>query len=106
MDYQFSGQQQAIVGAAERICAKFPPKYWLERDRAGGFPEEFYTEVATAAWLGIAMPQAYGGAPLGITEAALFLRTVAAGGGAMAATSSIHLNIFGLQPVVLFGTEE
>ncbi len=106
MDYQLTEQQQTIVDAAERICAKFPPEYWLERDRVGGFPEEFYKEVATAGWLGIAMPEAYGGAALGITEAALFLRTVAAGGGAMAAASSIHLNIFGLQPVVLFGTEE
>jgi acyl-CoA dehydrogenase len=106
MDYELTEQHRAIVAAAERICSKFPLDYWLERDRNGGFPEEFYKEVAIAGWLGIATPETYGGAGLGITEAALFLRTVAAGGGAMAAASSIHMNIFGLQPVVLFGTEE
>jgi len=103
--YGLNEQRQVIVSAAERICAKFPLEYWLERDRVGGFPEEFYAEVAKGGWLGIAMPEEYGGAGLGITEAALFLRTVAAGGGAMTAASSIHMNIFGLHPVVVFGTE-
>ena len=106
MDFELNEQQRAIVDAAERICAKFPLDYWLERDRHGGFPEEFYREVANGGWLGIAMPEEYGGAGLGITEAMLFLRTVAAGGGAQQAASAIHLNIFGLHPVVLFGTEE
>jgi len=106
LEYQLNEQQQSIVSAAERICVKFPLEYWLERDRVGGFPHEFHAEVAKGGWLGIAMPEEYGGAGLGVTEAALFLRTVAEGGGAMAACSSIHLNIFGLHPVVLFGAEE
>ncbi len=106
MNFELNEDQQAIVEAAERICSKFPLDYWLERDRNGGFPEEFYREVADGGWLGIAMPEEYGGAGLGITEAALFLRAIAAGGGAQQAASAIHLNIFGLHPVVLFGTEE
>ena len=106
MGYQITEPQRAIVAAAERICARFPLGYWLERDRDGGFPEAFFRAVADDGWLGIAMPEAYGGAGLGITEAALFLRTIAAGGGALAAASSIHMNIFGLQPVALFGSEE
>src|SRR5437763_14205919 len=65
MDYRLTEEQQSIVAAAERICAKFPLEYWLERDREGGFPEEFYNEVARGGWLGIAMPEAYGGAGLG-----------------------------------------
>lgn len=106
MNFELNEDQQAIVESAERICAKFPLDYWLDRDRNGGFPEEFYREVANGGWLGIAMPEEYGGAGLGITEAALFLRTIAAGGGAQQAASAIHLNVFGLHPVVLFGTEE
>ncbi len=106
MDYSLSADQQAIVAAAEKICEKFGLDYWLERDLKGGFPEDYFQEVARGGWLGIAMPEEYGGAGLGITEAALFLRTVAAGGGALAAASAIHMNIFGLHPVVLFGTEE
>lgn len=106
MSHELTEQQQAIVAAAERICAQFSLDYWLERDRVGGFPQEFYAAVAKDGWLGICTPEKFGGANLGVTEAALFLRTVAAGGGAMAACSSIHLNIFGMQPVILFGTEE
>lgn len=106
MDYSLNEQQQAIVEAAERICAKFGLDYWLERELKGGFPEEYFQEVAKGGWLGIAMPEEYGGAGLGITEASLFLRTVSAGGGALAAASAIHMNIFGLHPVVLFGSDE
>jgi acyl-CoA dehydrogenase len=106
MAYQLTAQQQEIIAAAQRICAKFPPEYWLERDRNGGFPEDYFREVANAGWLGMCMPEEYGGAGLGITDAALFLRTVSSGGGALAAASAIHLNIFGLHPVVMFGTDE
>jgi acyl-CoA dehydrogenase len=106
VDYSLNEQQRAIVAAAERICEKYGLDYWLERELKGGFPEEYFQEVARGGWLGIAMPEEFGGAGLGITEAALFLRTVAAGGGALAAASAIHMNIFGLHPVVLFGTQE
>jgi acyl-CoA dehydrogenase len=106
MNYELDEDQQAIVRAAEQICRKFSLDYWLEKDRSGDFPHEFFREVADGGWLGICMPEEFGGANLGVTEAALFLRTVAAGGGAQAAASSIHMNIFGLQPVVQFGTEE
>ena len=105
MDFRLGESEQAIVEAAERICAKFPLDYWLEKDRSGEFPHEFYRAVADGGWLGICMSEEYGGAILGATEAALFLRTVAAGGGAQAAASTIHMNIVGLQPVVLHGSE-
>src|SRR5689334_9168837 len=106
MDFQLTEEQQAIVSAAERICAKFPLDYWLSKDRSGEFPHEFFREVAKDGWLGICMPEQYGGAALGATEAALFLRTIAAGGGAQTAASTIHMNIFGLQPVVRHGNDE
>ncbi len=106
MDYELSPLQLEIQDAARRICDQVGIDYWLKRDRDGGFPEEFYRAVADAGFLGIAMPEVYGGSGLGITEAALFLQAVAESGGAVAACSSIHMNIFGLQPVVAFGTEE
>ncbi len=106
MDNVLTPDQQEIRDAALRIASKFGPDYWLERDREGGFPEEFYRACADDGWLGIAMPEAYGGAGLGITEAAIFLQAVAESGGAVQAASAIHLNIFGLAPIVLFGTEE
>jgi acyl-CoA dehydrogenase len=106
MDNTLTEQQQEIRDAALKLAGKFSLDYWLERDRNGGFPEEFYRAVADAGWLGIAMPEKFGGAGLGITEAAIFLQAVAESGGAMQAASAIHLNIFGLAPIVAFGTEE
>lgn len=105
MDFQLTDDQRAIVDAAERICENFPLEYWREKDKTHSFPHEFFRAVADGGWLGICTPEEYGGANLGVTEAALFLRTVAACGG-QAAASTIHMNIFGLQPIVHFGSEE
>ncbi|PLC51537.1 acyl-CoA dehydrogenase [Pollutimonas subterranea] len=106
MDFQLSSQQQQLRAAIFDLCRRFDDQYWLDKDRDGGFPEEFYRAVADAGWLGIAMPEAYGGAGLGILDAALMMQTIAESGGGMSAASSVHMNIFGLNPVVVFGTEE
>ena len=71
MDFALSGEQQAIREAITRICAQFGDDYWLEKDRAHGFPYELHEALARDGWLGIAMPEEYGGAGLGITEAAV-----------------------------------
>ncbi|WP_129782411.1 acyl-CoA dehydrogenase family protein [Peristeroidobacter soli] len=94
-----------IVQPIEQLCSKFGDDYWRAHDASGEFPEEFYRAVADAGWLGIAMPEAYGGAGLGIREAAIMMRTIAQSGAGMSGASAIHMNIFGLQPVVRFGTD-
>lgn len=106
MNFSFNSDQLAIRDAVAKLCERFDAKYWLERDRDGGFPEDFHTAVAQAGWLGVAMPQAYGGAGLGITEAALMMQTISQSGAGFSGASSVHMNIFGLNPVVVFGTEE
>jgi acyl-CoA dehydrogenase len=106
MDFALTDDQQAIVAAIEKICTDFGDDYWLEKDRHGGFPHDFHQALARAGWLGVAMPPEANGAGLGITEAALMMQTIAACGGGMAAASSVHMNIFGLHPVVVFGTLE
>jgi len=106
MDFALSAEQQEIAEAVARICAGFPDAYWLERDREGGFPADFHQAFAAAGWLGICMPPEHGGAGLGITEAAIMMQTIAQSGAAMAGASAVHMNIFGLQPVVVFGTPE
>jgi acyl-CoA dehydrogenase len=78
MGFTLSGEQQDIRNAVARLCAGFTPEYWLEKDTTGDFPHEFHTAMAEAGWLGIAMPTEYGGAGLGITEAALMMQAVAA----------------------------
>jgi acyl-CoA dehydrogenase len=106
MDFAFSEDQIAIRAAIEKICARFDADYWLRKDTEGGFPLDFHQAFARDGWLGIAMPEPYGGAGLGVTEAALMMHTVAASGAGMSGASALHMNIFGLNPVVVFGTDE
>lgn len=104
MDFALSAEQQQIREQVLRLCARFPDAYWLERDRDAAFPHEFYAAIAEANWLGIAMPEEYGGAGLGIAEAAIMMQAVAESGAAMSGASAVHINIFGLHPVVVHGT--
>jgi acyl-CoA dehydrogenase len=106
MDFSLSGDQQAIVEAVRKIVDGFDDAYWLDRDRTGEFPHDFHAAMAAGGWLGIAMPEEFGGAGLGVTEAALMMHEVANSPGAMAACSSIHMNIFGPHAMVVYGTDE
>ncbi|MBO1017568.1 acyl-CoA/acyl-ACP dehydrogenase [Achromobacter sp. SD115] len=106
MDFEFTPDQLALREAVARICERYPDEYWLERDREGGFPEPLHADLARDGWLGIAMPQEYGGAGLGMTEAALMMQTIAASGAGFTGASAVHMNIFGLNPVVVFGSDE
>jgi acyl-CoA dehydrogenase len=106
MNFAVDPDHQQIQEAIERICAPFDADYWLRKDREGGFPHDFHRALAESGWLGIAMPQAYGGAGLGISEAALMMHTIAATGAGFSGASAVHMNIFGLHPVVVFGTDE
>jgi acyl-CoA dehydrogenase len=106
MDFSFSPEQMTIRTAIEKICARFPDEYWLAKDRDGGFPHDFHRAFAEQGWLGIAIPQAYGGSGLGVTEAALMMQAVAESGAGLSGASALHMNIFGLSPVVAFGSED
>jgi len=106
MDFAFSEEQEAIREAIAKVCARFPDEYWLKRDREGGFPDELHQALAKDGWLGIAMPQAYGGSGLGIAEAAVMMQAIAQSGAGFSGASAVHMNIFGLNPVVVFGSDE
>jgi len=106
MDFSLTEEQQAIQENVRKIVDSFDDSYWLERDRTGEFPEDFYQAMAANGWLGVAMPEEYGGANLGVTEAAIMMMEVANSGGGMTAASALHINIFGPHPIVVFGTEE
>src|SRR3954462_8710406 len=105
MDFALTDNQEAIREAIARICSDFDDAYWLKRDREGGFPHDFHQALADAGWLGICVPEAYGGSGLGITEAAIMMRAIAESGAGMSGASAVHINVFGLNPVVVFGTE-
>jgi acyl-CoA dehydrogenase len=105
MDFAFTPEQEAIRTAVAKLCADFDLDYWLKKDGEGSFPHDFHAALARDGWLGIAMPAEYGGAGLGIVEAAVMMQTIAASGAGMSGASAVHLNIFSLNPVVVFGTD-
>ena len=106
MDFSFSPDQQAIREAVFKICEGFGDDYWLAKDKEGGYPLDFHRAFAEAGWLGVAMPEQYGGSGMGITEAAILMQAVTESCAGGTGASAIHLNIFGLNPVAVFGTEE
>lgn len=106
MNFAWTADQEAIKDAIGRVCADFNADYWLQKDRKGGFPLDFHQAVAKAGWLGVCMPEEYGGAGLGIMEAAIMMQAISESGAGMSGVSAIHMNIFGLNPVVMFGTPE
>jgi len=106
MNFEFSPEQQAIREAILKICAQFDDDYWLKRDREGGFPVELHQALAKDGWLGIAMPQEYGGSGLGITEGAILAQAVTESGAGLSGGSAISINVFAPNVVVKFGTEE
>ncbi len=99
-------ERAAIREGVLALCAEFGDQYWLDRDRDGKFPENFHRAMAERGWLGVCIPEKYGGSGQGITEAAVLMQAVSESGGGMTGASAIHMNIFGLNPVVRFGTEE
>jgi acyl-CoA dehydrogenase len=105
MDFTPDEDHEAIAEAVQRVCAGFDDEYWARCDTDHTFPWEFYRRMAEGGWVGIAIPEAYGGGGRGITEAAIVLREVARSGAAMNGCSALHLTVFGLNPVVRFGSE-
>ena len=106
MDFSLTEDQSMIVSTIEKLCSDFDDEYWLARDADGQFPEDFFQQLSGSGWLGIAMPTEYGGAGMGITEAALMMQTISQSGAGFTGASAVHMNIFGLNPVVRFGSEE
>jgi acyl-CoA dehydrogenase len=106
MDFALTDNQQSIRDAIEVLCRDFDETYWLKKDKEGGFPFEFHKAMADAGWLGVCIPEEFGGSGLGITEATIIMRTISESGAGMSGASAIHMNIFGLNPVIVFGNEE
>lgn len=106
MDFAHNQEHEAIREAIGKICARFDDSYWLERDRLGGFPHELHRALADGGWLGVCLPQEYGGVGLGISEATVMMQTISQSGAGLSGASAVHMNIFGLQPVAVFGNEE
>ncbi len=106
MDFSLSSDQQEIRDTILKLCSQFTPEYWLEHDRDAEFPHDFYKTLVDAGWLGIAMPTEFGGSGLGITEATLMMQAIAESGAGMSGASAVHMPVFSLQPIAIFGNDE
>ena len=106
MDFALTEEQRAIQDGIGQVLSDFGDEYWLEKDRNGGFPEEFYRAMAEGGWLGVSFPEEVGGANLGIVSATVMMRAIASSAGAMQAASAIHMNVFGPKAIAVFGSNE
>jgi acyl-CoA dehydrogenase len=106
MSFELTEDQQLIRKSVAELAGRFDDHYWMEHDQNHEFPEEFYDAIASGGWLGMTIPEQYGGHGLGITEATILAEEVARSGGGMNAASAIHMSIFGMQPVVVYGSDE
>jgi acyl-CoA dehydrogenase len=106
MSFELSEDQRLIRDSVAELARKFDDQYWMEKDREHEFPTEFYRAIADGGWLGLCIPEEYGGHGLGITEASILAEQVSRSGGGMNAATSIHMSIFGMQPVIVHGSEE
>lgn len=106
MNFEFTDEQRAIRQAVETLMRDFPDEYWEEKDREHAFPWEFYNAFAEAGFLGITIPEEYGGAGLGLIEAMMALGPVAGSGAGLSGATPVHINVFGMSPLVKFGSEE
>lgn len=106
MDFELSEDQRLIQRAVGELVARWGDEYWAGVDRRHAFPWDFYEGLAGGGWLGICVPEEYGGAGLGILEASLMLETIAASGAGMNGASAVHMSIFGMHPVLVHGSEE
>ncbi len=89
-----------------QIADSFDLEYWREHDRTKVYPQEFLDAFAEAGWLGIAIPEAYGGAGLGTLEACLLLHEICASGAGTSGASPVHFSIFPPMPIIKYGSDE
>ena len=102
----FTEEQLTVREAIQKICARFPDEYWQEHDQEGTDPKDFHAALAADGWLGIALPEEFGGAGLGVAEATMMLQTIAQSGAGMAGAQSIHANVYATQPLARFGNKQ
>jgi acyl-CoA dehydrogenase len=105
MDFAADPVHDQIRQAVRKLCADFDDEYWMRHDEDKEFPWEFFRAVAGGGWLGLTVPEEYGGGGLGVTEAGIVEQEIAASGAGMNGCSAVHIGIFGFEPIIKFGSE-
>src|SRR5437879_7247827 len=106
MDFQLTEQQELIRKEVATLARSFSLDYWLEKDRKAEYPTDWVRAFAQAGWLGMIIPETYGGSGLGVTEATLMLHEICAAGAGTSGASPIHFYLFPPMPLIQHGSEE
>ncbi|HVW42142.1 MAG TPA: acyl-CoA dehydrogenase family protein [Amycolatopsis sp.] len=106
MDFAVAQEHRALAETVAAMCAKYPDEYWAEHDEKHEFATDFYDAFAQAGMIGMCIPEEYGGAGAGVTEASILMHEVAASGGGLNACTTIHIGLFGMLPVIKHGSDE
>lgn len=104
MDFELSEFHRTLVDNVGQLMKSFPSTYWRERDQTHTFPHEFFDRCAAAGYLGLVIPEEYGGLGLGLQETTLILQEITAQGAGTSGAGAVHTNMFSIMPVVLSGS--
>jgi len=97
---------ELVRKSSRELARRFDLGYWREKDKKAEYPWEFVRAFAEAGWLGVLIPEEYGGLGLGLAEAAVMLSEVAASGAGMSGGSAVHFQVFPAAPILRHGSEE
>jgi len=107
MDFEITSEQKQIIETARKISQKLGPDYWLEKEEKQEFPQEFFETFAQEGFLGMIVPEEYGGSGAGLTDLVLAFEAFASGGGGLGPFAACFIGpIFGCNAVLKMGTEE
>src|SRR5882724_7188022 len=106
MDFALTESQELIKKEVGALARTFSLDYWLDKDDKAEYPHEFVRAFADNGWLGIMIPEEYGGAGLGVTEASLMLHEICASGAGTSGASPIHFYVFPPTPIIKYGAAE
>lgn len=102
-DQQTDNDIAEIRAAVRQLCDKFGEDYWLQMDRENGYPAEFVSELTTSGYLGVLIPEQYGGAGLGVLEASAVMEEICRSG---AHAGVCHAQMYVMGSVLRHGSDE
>ncbi len=106
MNFELTEQQKMLADAAREVARRFPPEYWRRKEERGEVGEEFLREIGERGFMGIVVPEEYGGLGLGMTELLIVMEELAANGCGMGGAWYLILTeVFGALTIVRHGTE-
>lgn len=106
MDFTEPPLHDEIRQAIRQICSKYDDEYWLEHDESHEFPWDFYNAIADGGWLGLTIPEEYGGGGLGVQEVCVVEQEISASGAGMGGCSAVHIGMFGFESMIRYGSSQ